>query len=260
MKPAVLVIAGHDPTGGAGLDADRRAVERLEATFCPVVTALTEQDGVDVQAVIPRPVGRWRSEALAHLLRHSPRVAKTGLLPGVPHVRAAREVLERLLRREETVAIVDPVLAASGGREFLDDEGVEVLLNELVPLGIVLTPNLPEAARLTGMDSERLAAEPELRIEAASQLVERGAEAVLLKGGHASEERVRALVLERGNDPVWIERARVPGPTPHGASIHGSGCRYASTVAAAVAGGRGLEESARMAGIWLGELLAHTGR
>ncbi len=257
MKPAVLVLAGHDPTGGAGVDADRSAIERLEATFCAAVTALTEQDGVDVQAVHPRPSGAWRSEALTHLLRHAPKVVKTGLLPGAEHVRTAREVLERVLRREGTTAVVDSVLAASGGREFLDDGGVEAVLSELVPLGVVLTPNIPEAARLTDNDPERLASEPELRIEAASKLIELGAEAVLLKGGHGSENPLRDLVVVRNSDPVWIERPRVPGPTEHGAALHGSGCRYASTVAAALAHGKTIEEAARMAGVWLGELLAN---
>jgi len=254
----VVVVAGHDPTGGAGVDADARAARSQGVAARCVVTARTRQDGRRVHALGARPVADWLSEARAALAADElpPRVAlKAGLLPGAEHVRAFAELCAALPR--PLPVVVDPVLAASGGERFLDADGVAALLAELVPRGVVLTPNLPEAAELCGRPPAELAAgfpgAPDgggPRLAAARELVARGASAVVLKGGHGSEDPVRELVLERGREPVWLEHPRVPG-----ASLHGSGCRFASALAAGLARGRPLAEAAARAGAHVAELL-----
>ena len=249
--PRVLVVAGRDPTGGAGVDADREALEAHGVRAELVVTADTDQDGVWVRAVRPRDPDEWLAEArtaLSELPR--PRVVKTGLLPGARHVRALAE----LAREAEGTFVVDPVLRASGGEVFLDESGVRALLEELLPTGPVLTPNLPEAAELAGLSSDLCDASDaafEARIEAATRLLARGAAAVLLKGGHGREDPVRNLVLAFGDDPVWTEHPRLVGR-----SLHGSGCRYASAVAAGLARGASVAEAARAASEYVAGLLA----
>ena len=254
MRPAlararVLVVAGHDSSGGAGVDADRAAGERFGVETVCVVTAWTRQDGRRVQSVDPRPADEWLAEAL-FALDPPPAAVKTGLLPGAEHVRALARLLDEA---ERPPAVVDPVLAASGGRTFLDHEGVAALLAELVPRGVVLTPNLPEAARLVGADERELVADLDARVAAAILLLERGARAVLLKGGHGDEDPVRDLVLERRAEPGWNAHPRVAG------RLHGSGCRYASAVAAGLARGVPLAAAAAEAGRWVARTIAEAG-
>jgi hydroxymethylpyrimidine/phosphomethylpyrimidine kinase len=174
-------------------------------------------------------------------------VVKTGLLPGAEHVRALVELRERW---PELTLVVDPVLAASAGETFLDDAGIEVLLDELLPLGPVLTPNLPELARLASCSVDELG-DLDRRVARGTELLERGSLAVLIKGGHGQEDPVQDLVLARAVAPVWHAHARVPG-----ASLHGSGCRYAACVAAELAKGRGMDAAAEVAGRYLLALIA----
>ena len=264
--PQVLVVAGHDPTGGAGVDADRAAIEQFGGRASCVVTAHTQQDGQRVFAVEPRPAPEWLSEARRVLREElvpgsraeatgegsSPRLAlKSGLLSTAQDVRALGLLIDTWRAAGGEWVVVDPVLSASGGEPFLDELGVAALRSELVAAGVVLTPNLPEAARLTNEPLHELAARPERRVEAARRLLLLGARAVLLKGGHGGEDPVRDLLLEPGCAPVWIEHARVPGR-----GLHGSGCRYASAVAAQLAAGTSLADAANAAGAWLAELIA----
>ena len=224
------------------MDADREAASALGVETDAVVTADTNQDGRRVRSVTPRDPVRWLAEARAVIARGRTRVVKTGLLPDTRAVRAVAELAGEF----DLTFVVDPVLAASGGEPFLDEAGVAALLEELLPRGPVLTPNLPEAARLTGADPERLAGAgcaDGARLAAAAELLERGARACLLKGGHGCEDPVRDLILERGAEPLWHVHPRI-----HGGGIHGSGCRYASSVAAALVRGATLAEAARRAG------------
>ncbi len=240
-RPRVLVVAGHDPTGGAGVDADREALEAHGAEMIEVVTARTDQDGTRVRSIGARDPEAWLAEARTELARE-PVAVKSGLLPGADHVRALARLLDEL---EGIPVVVDPVLSASGGEPFLDDAGVAALVEELLPRGPVLTPNRPEARRLTGLDDP---------LDAAKALLERGAAAVVLKGGHADEDPVRDLVLERDAEPVWCSHPRVPGR-----SLHGSGCRHASALAAGLAAGLPLAEAAAAAGRYVRGLLAAPG-
>lgn len=249
MKARILVVAGHDPSGGAGVDADRAAARRFGVEAECVVSAWTEQDGEHVRALEPRSVAEWLEEA-RYALADPIGALKSGLLPGAAAVQALATLLDELERVRPVPVVVDPVLAASGGEVFLDDAGIAALLVELLPRRVILTPNLPETARLTGLDLERLQASPDERELAARMLLERGCRAVVLKGGHASDSPARDLVLEREHAPVWLEHPRLPGTR-----LHGSGCRFATALAAQLARGAELARAAEEAGRWLGELL-----
>jgi len=275
--PALLVVGGHDPTGGAGVDADREAALHLGVEARTVVTAWTRQDGRRVTSLGAREPGEWAREAREQGAFGLP-VWKSGLLPGAAHVRELARLC-RAARAEDRgnpatalaaarpegsapqggwgfgtatkpLLVVDPVLAATGGEPFLDDAGIGALLEEILPLGPVLTPNLPEAARLVGARVGELEGSLEARVAAARRLCVRGAAAVVLKGGHARDERVVDLVLVAGAEPVALSRPRV-----RGGGIHGSGCRYASALAAGLLRGKALSAAARAAGDWLQELL-----
>lgn len=255
----LLIVAGHDPSyrggarGGAGIDADREAAERFGVVALGVVSAWTEQSAGRVHAVRARPAAEWLAEA-RRVLAEPVHAAKSGLLADAAAVRALAALADELARHHPAAPlVVDPVLAASGGEPFLDPAGIAALLEELAPRGVILTPNLPEAARLTGLALPALVAARAERLRAAGALLERGCRAVVLKGGHAEDDPAADLVLARGLAPVWLER-----PRRRGARLHGSGCRFASALAAGLAKGEPLPAAAALAGTWLAELLDGT--
>lgn len=231
----LLCVGGRDSSHGAGLDADRDAARVLELDLREVMTADTDQDSASVRWVAEVAPERWL--AAARELAPSCAGLKLGLLPGAPHVRAAAA----LAREVAGPVVLDPVLASSSGHVFLDTLAVEVLLAELLPACTVLTPNLPEAAALTGMEPDDLAL-PEGRIAAACALAALGASAVLVKGGHGAEDPVRDLVLSPPDGPLWLEHPRVPG------TLRGTGCRFATAVAGLLARGERLVDAAARAG------------
>jgi len=236
--PRMLVVAGHDPSG-AGLDADRDALAGLALTAHFIVTAWTAQDARGLQQLGAREVGDWLAEARAEL----PVAAlKFGLLPGRPHVRAAAEFVHEARERAGGMcwAVVDPVLASSSGARFLDERAAREYLVALLPTGVVLTPNIDELAELTGKDRESLVRDPPARLAAARALLERGATAVIVKAGHGTENPARDLVLEAGKSEMWLAHPRIPG-----GKVRGSGCRFATRVAANLALGTGLVQAAR---------------
>ena len=247
-SPRVLVLAGHDPTGGAGIEADRATCAHFGVEATTIVTAFTEQDGTHVSAVRPRPSAEWASEARA-ALEPAPAAVKTGLLSNAADVREL-VALCALLPRDVPV-VVDPVLAASGGEIFLDVDGIEWMRAELFRCGVILTPNLPELARLSGARLAALEASPAARVVAAEALLARGLSALVLKGGHAPDADVSDLLLRPGKPPVFVTPARVPGR-----KLHGSGCRFASALAANLALGRDLPAAMAAASAHLHGLLA----
>jgi len=239
--PRLLVVAGHDPSG-AGIDADRQALAGLPVDGHFVVSAWTKQDARGLQQLGARATGDWLAEARREL----PVAAlKFGLLPGGEHVRAAAELVHEARERAGGLCwvVVDPVLGSSSGGRFLDDAAAREYVLALTPAGVVLTPNLDELAELSATDRERLVRDPSARTAAARALLERGASAVIVKAGHGTEDPARDLVLEAGRSEVWLEHPRIPG-----GKVRGSGCRFATRVAANLALGTGLVRAARDAG------------
>jgi hydroxymethylpyrimidine/phosphomethylpyrimidine kinase len=248
----VLVIAGHDPTGGAGVAADREACAHFGVEVSAVVTAWTEQDGERVQAVRPRPSAEWGREARA-ALEPVPAAVKTGLLSNAADVRELVALLAPLSR--DVPVVVDPVLAASGGEPFLDSDGLEWMRAELFRRGVILTPNLPELARLSGARLAALENSPAARVVAAEALLARGLSAVVVKGGHAPDLDSSDVLLRPGKPPVFVTHPRLADRR-----LHGSGCRFASALAANLALGKSLPDALRAASGYLHALLERKAR
>lgn len=268
-RPRLLLVGGHDPSG-AGTTADLDALRGLPLEPLVFATAWTEQDASGVRSIGARPAAAWEAEArsacgLSSVL-DKPAALKTGLLPGAEHVRAAA----RLVRELGVPAVVDPVLAASSGGRFLDEQAVEALRRELLALPVVATPNIEELAELVGADARTLAASPPARREAALQLLARGCAAVVAKGGHGVEDPACDLLVWRPEafpgsatgaaatgEPAVLElvHRRIPG-----AKIRGSGCRFASRLAGGLALGQDLATATRGASALLAELLSTPGR
>ena len=245
---SVLVIAGRDSSGGAGVDADLDAARLAGASIRVVVTAETEQCERGLIELGARATEDWVAEAEAQI-ELGVSAIKFGLLPGVEHIEAAAKLISRVRAlRPDIAVVVDPVLGPTHGGRFLDDVAVRALLEVLLPAGCILTPNLDEAAELTSRTIRELSSDLGARIEAAEELLARGARGVVLKGGHA-EGPLLDLVCEEGAEPCWLRLERAPG------ALRGTGCRHATIIAWGLGGGERLVQAASEAGAQIGSLM-----
>ena len=218
--PVVLIIAGNDPSGGAGICADTQAVTALGAHPAPVITALTVQDTVDARRVEALAAELVIAQAEAVLADLPVRAIKLGLLASAA---IGVAVAELLARHQRLPVVIDPVLVAAGGAALAEDALVAVYLERLVPLATVLTPNATEILRLAPAGSD-----PRTR---AAALLALGACFVLAKGGDAMTPAVDELLLGADGSEVAARWPRLPG------RFHGSGCTLAAAIAARLAHG-----------------------
>lgn len=226
--PCALTIAGSDSGGGAGVQADLRTFAALGVFGTSALTAVTAQStrGVtDYDEVRPALV-RGQIEAVLDDLPVA--FAKTGMLASAPVIEA---VVEALSDRPVSL-VIDPVMVAKGGASLLAPEAVQALKTLLLPRALLVTPNLPEAAALTGRPIESV----EEQEAAAFALVEMGAKAALVKGGHAAGDPTDVLV--EGGRARHLSAPRVE--TRH---THGTGCTYSAAITALLARGRSLEDA-----------------
>lgn len=228
MKGRVLVVAGSDSGGGAGIQADIKTVTALGAYAATAITALTAQDTRGVHGVLPVPPAFIRQQMRLVLADIGADALKTGMLATAEVIEAVCDVIEAEALSVPLVA--DPVMVAKGGERLLEDDALAALKRRLAPLACVLTPNVPEAEALTGM---RIADLRDMR-HAAEALLTLGPRAVLLKGGHLPGRIVvDVLATEDGLDEFEAPRIE----TRH---THGTGCTLASAIAAGLAQGLAL--------------------
>lgn len=246
-RPVVLVIAGSDSSGGAGIVRDVQTLTDLSTDALCVVTAVTAQSNRRVTAVHAVPPEAVRAQIEAAYATRRPDAVKIGMLGNRATVAAVAEALGRLGAGAAPI-VLDPVLVASSGGALLDEAGRQALQEQLLPLATLLTPNVPEAAAL--LCEEPAAGEAALDLQA-QRLLELGARAVLLKGGHAAEgEAVDRLVTR--SEP--LRRLTAPRVS---AARRGTGCALASAIAARLAQGQMLFEACQSAKEYvLGSLLA----
>ena len=235
IRPATaLSIAGSDPSGGAGIQADLKTFSALGVYGMACLSALTSQNTVGVRGVMEIP-GQFCAAQIEAVLDDVPVDAtKIGMLGGAGTVRAVARVLSAR-RSELGTLVLDPVMVATSGDALLEDGAARVLIDELVPLADVVTPNLPEAAALLGGVEE--ADDVEGMRQTAVELLGLGPRAVLLKGGHLDRgEAVDVLALSRdGAPPLVLEWA---APRVATRNTHGTGCTLSSAVAAFAARAR----------------------
>jgi hydroxymethylpyrimidine/phosphomethylpyrimidine kinase len=233
VKGRVLIIAGSDSGGGAGVQADIKAVTALGGFATTAITAITVQNTLGVFSVHPVPLEVIAAQAHAVLEDIGTDAVKVGMLGS----REVAEITAGLLDEANAPAVVDPVMVAKGGERLMAVEAVAAVREQLVPRAALLTPNAPEAEALTGLS---VADETGLR-RAGEALLEKGARAVLMKGGHLEGDVVVDLLLWPGGERRF-ESARVPGP-----NTHGTGCTLASACAAGLAQGMSLEAAVERA-------------
>jgi hydroxymethylpyrimidine/phosphomethylpyrimidine kinase len=237
----VLIIAGSDSSGGAGVQADIKTVTALGGYAATAITALTVQNTLGVTAVHEAPLDIVLAQARAVLDDIGADVIKTGMLARAETVQA----VAALIGAAGVPAVVDPVMVAKGGASLLEDRAVAALREALVPGAALLTPNAPEAEALTGLEVTDLDGQR----RAAEALLGMGAGAVLLKGGHVAGETVRDLLLSHAGERVF-ESPRID--TRH---THGTGCTLASACATGLAQGLALEAAVERAHLYVLEAI-----
>ncbi len=225
MTPVALTIAGSDPSGGAGIQADLKTFHQFGVYGEAVITLLTVQNTVRVsrvEVVSPELVLQQISAVIEDI---PPGAAKTGALGSAAMVRAVAMAAADF----PFPLVVDPVMVSKHGMALLPEDAVAAIRDLLLPRAALITPNLPEAEALTGMRIETM----EAMRAAASRLREMGARAVLIKGGHLKGDAVD-LLFEAGQ---WHEFVAERVATPH---THGTGCTYSAAITAGLALGLGL--------------------
>ncbi len=235
MTAIAVTIAGSDSGGGAGIQADLKTFSALGVFGASVVTALTAQNTLGVSGIHPVPAAFVAAQIDAVFSDLSVDAVKIGMLAD-PAVIAA--VADGLARHGQSKVVLDPVMIAASGDPLLPDGAVASLRDVLLPKAMLLTPNLPEAARLLGEPVARSRVDMERQGRA---LLALGPRNVLVKGGHG-EEAESADVLVGEGETLWLTAPRHPTR-----NTHGTGCTLSSAIAAGLARGFALPEAVRAA-------------
>lgn len=244
---SALTIAGSDPTGGAGIQADLKVFKRFGILGLSVIAALTAQDTAGVKSVLAVAPSFIETQLTVLFRDIRPRAVKTGMLLTEDAVLTVVRVLREF---EPGLIIVDPVLVSSSGKKLLSGSGYSAMRSSLIPIAHVVTPNIPEASALTGIDIR-----DENDIEkAALALHDMGAGAVVIKGGHRVENNIgpRETTVETVYDGERF--LRIHGKRTEG-EYHGTGCAFSAALAALLALGENLETAVRMAKEFIDEAI-----
>ena len=235
--PRLLTIAGSDSGGGAGIQADLKTFAALGCYGMSAITALTAQNTLGVRAIHGVPLDMLGAQIDAVVEDIGVDAIKIGMLHSADTVRAVASAIDRH-RLARIPIVLDPVMVATSGAVLIDDAAIDVLVRELFSRATVITPNLDEASLLVGhpiVDEAGLEA-------AAGRLLERGANAVLLKGGHLEGSTVSDLLVVRDAGPRWMRAPRIAT-----LNTHGTGCTLSSAIAAHLALGSSLIDAVESA-------------
>jgi hydroxymethylpyrimidine/phosphomethylpyrimidine kinase len=229
VQPIALTIAGSDPSGGAGIQADLKTFHQLRVYGEAVITLITVQNTVGVQRVEMLPADLVAAQVEAVISDIPPHAAKTGALGSTEAV----HTVARLAASFQFPLVVDPVMVSKHGAPLLSEEAAAALLRVLIPRAFLVMPNLPEAAMLTGRTVET---QEQMR-DAARMLCGAGARAALIKGGHSAGPASTDVLLFDGE---FLEFPAERIATRH---THGTGCTYSAAITAFLATGLDLREA-----------------
>jgi hydroxymethylpyrimidine/phosphomethylpyrimidine kinase len=244
LRPIVLTIGGSDPSGGAGVQADLKAIEANGGYATTAITSLTIQNTRGVRRTVAVDAEVLRDQVHAVLTDLDVAALKSGMLGTAANVAVVADLLREARPRPY---VLDPVVTSTGGFPLLDDEAIDALKQRLIPRATLLTPNVQDVLALTGWTVRDLSGAE----EAGRRLLDLGCAAVLVKGGHLSEASASdVLVTAHGSHTFsadWVD-------SPH---THGTGCVFASAIATRLARGQGLREAVEDAKYFVTEAIRH---
>ena len=248
--PVALTIAGSDPSGGAGVQADLKTFAALGVYGYSVITDVIAQNSFSVARTNPLAPALVTAQIESLTAECIPLAIKTGALGNAAIVKAVARAMVKLAM---PAPVVDPVIIASSGTRLLEAPGERAIRDLLIPLASIVTPNIAEAEAITAI---RIDTDAAIR-EAVRRIVAMGARAVVIKGGHrktgAHRDRLKAIDLfYDGRRFVELTNNRVPG-----GGAHGTGCAFSAAIAAYLARGKNLEEAVRGAKRFVTRALKH---
>ncbi|MEX0694877.1 MAG: bifunctional hydroxymethylpyrimidine kinase/phosphomethylpyrimidine kinase [Rhodospirillales bacterium] len=233
MKGRVLIIAGSDSGGGAGIQADIKSVTALGGFAMTAITALTAQNTRGVHGIHDVPTDFVQEQMRVVLSDLGADCIKIGMLHRAEIIHAVVDMLQEMAPSVPIVA--DPVMIAKGGASLLADAAIDALKSRLLPVASLITPNIPEAEVLSG---RRIESRDDMAA-AAQVLLAMGPDAVLVKGGHMQDkDRVADVLLTRSGDIEIFEDTRIDTP-----NTHGTGCTLASAIACGIAQGLSVRDA-----------------
>ena len=241
----VLTIAGSDSGGGAGIQADIKAMSANGVFAMSAITAITAQNTEEVTEILELPISIIAAQIDAVFDDFDVAAVKTGMLSSEEIVK----VVAKLLKPQHVInLVVDPVMVSKSGHRLLKPDAVDALMRELIPLALVVTPNIYEAQQLSGIEIKTL---PDAR-KAAKIIHSLGCRHVLIKGGHLLDDRATDLLYDGQFFEVF--KAEFIN-TPH---THGTGCTYASAIAAHLALGKPVSQAIKSAKAYITEAIRHS--
>jgi len=243
----VLTIAGSDSGGGAGIQADLKTFSALGCFGTTAITAVTVQNTRGVSGIEELSPELVADQIRAVATDIGIDAAKTGMLASAPIVEAAAAAIGDA---GISNLVVDPVFVSKHGHRLLAEDAVGALGSKVVPLAILVTPNLPEAAGLAGMDEVATREDME---RAAGAILELGPRAVLVKGGHLRGGAASDLFASVGGDREWLEGERVDS-----SNTHGTGCVLSAAITARLAHGDPLDVAVRAGKAFVTEAIRHS--
>lgn len=233
---SVLTIAGSDCSGGAGIQADIKAISALGGYAASAITAITVQNTCGVTGIHPVPASYVKAQIEAVMTDIKPSAIKIGMINDVEIVKA---IAESIKEYKPKFVVFDPVMVSTSGCKLIEDKAIEAIKEELIPLSTIITPNLSEAMVLTG-DSISDAAS---MTAAGNKILESGCGAVLIKGGHLEGNDMCDVLRIKGENTPYIYTASKISSK----NTHGTGCTLSSSIATYLALGETLQEAVRKA-------------
>lgn len=229
MIPQVCTIAGTDSGGGAGIQADLKTFQERDVFGTSVVVAVTAQNTLGVHGVYPIPVEGVIAQLDALFSDLSLKAIKTGMLLNSEYITV---IANYLAKHSDIPLIVDPVMIAKGGAALMESSATDAMIQKLLPLATLITPNIPEAETIL----QRTIETEEEMMQAAKDIQKLGAKNVLMKGGHSlNTEKARDFLLTADGTGTWFESERFPTK-----DTHGTGCTYSACITAEIAKSKSL--------------------
>ncbi len=233
IKSKILIIAGSDSSGGAGIQADIKTVTSLGSYAMTAITAVTVQNTKGVKSVIPIHPDGIKNQIIVSASDLNPDGIKIGMLHSKPVI---KKVIEALNKFNITKIVLDPVMVAKGGAKLIDNEAIKFLKSKLINKVSLITPNIPEAEILTGINIRN----KDHMILAGRKLIELGAKNVLIKGGHLKTLNVEDIFLNKSDLKIFTSTRYKTKNT------HGTGCTLSSAITTFFSCGKNLKKACEL--------------
>ena len=233
IKSKILIIAGSDSSGGAGIQSDIKTVTTLGSYALTAITAVTVQNTEGVKSVIPIPPNEIKNQIVYSSKDIKPDAIKIGMLHSKSVI---NKVIESLKNLKIKKIVLDPVMVAKGGSKLIDNEAIRVLKKDLIQRVSLITPNIPEAEVLTDV---RITNKEDM-IFAANRLINLGAKNVLIKGGHLNTNKVQDIFLNKSDFKIFTSKRYQTKNT------HGTGCTLSSAIATFFSCGKSIKKACEL--------------